>query len=46
MTDFPLIVTVSAEKQVPTGYKVLEYTKNGLKIAIRANALYMTKEFA
>lgn len=46
MKDFPLIVTVSAEKEIPVGYKVLKYTKAGDKIVIRDNALYMVKEIA
>lgn len=46
MKNFPLIVTISAEKEVPVGYKVLKYTKTGTKIVIRDNAMYMVKEIA
>jgi hypothetical protein len=46
MKNFPLIVTISAEKEIPVGYKVLKYTKTGKKIVIRENATYMAKEIA
>lgn len=46
MTNFPLIVTVSAEKDMPIGYKILKKTTNGDKIVIRADSSYMADNVA
>ena len=43
MKNMPLIITVSVEKEIPVGYKVLKTTDNGNRIVIRNDATYMAK---
>jgi hypothetical protein len=46
MKTFPLIVTVSAQKDMPIGYKLLKKTTNGDKIVIRTDSAYMAESVA